>query len=114
MSSYLSGSSGGLINTGFTCFIPAAGSLDAQLLTLQTNAAAACEQFISGYVLVRNGKDISREVQLFYFRLAQSVPMTLAAAQGYVGSGVTAGFWTSGVIDWQAGLALVKSTAYPA
>jgi len=93
---------GSLINQGFTGIPPASGSVDASLLNQQQKYAILCSQFIASKKFFRGGVDVTNQTQVVLNALSQSVPMTTASATAYF-SGITPGYWSSGVVDWLAG-----------
>ena len=102
--------SGGLINYS-PAGIPVLGSPDAQLLEQQVGYASYCVSYVTT-VAFQYSTSITSEVQAFYLRLMESIPLTLAQASAYF-PGVSAGFWSSGVKDYKAAYAAMTSTPFP-
>jgi hypothetical protein len=101
----------GLINSGGTSLIPAAGSDDSRLLNQQTAYAALCDGFIMAVSVIRNGRDVTNDAQKFYLAIMQNSQMTLAVAQSYFPS-VSPVFWSSGVIDYKAAYSALITTPF--
>lgn len=103
-----SGTPGGLINSGFTLYIPAAGSDDAALLQQQVTFAALCRSFVASATAVRNGIDVTNQMQVTLLNIIGQTKMTLATAQSYFPN-VRPGYWSSGVIDYKAALVAMQA-----
>jgi len=105
------GGFGGLINSGYTSLIPAAGSADANLLLQQINYAQQCSVYIGSITHTTNGQDTTNQAQKYLLNLVSTTLMTAAAAQNYF-AGVTPSYWQTSVIDYKAALAAIQAATF--
>src|SRR5258708_2415651 len=99
-----------LINDGYIYQSPT--SVAVSLLLQQKQFANRCVQFIGATgPFIRNGQDVTNEIQTHLTTLSQSVPMTAASAQAYF-SNVSTVFWSSCVVDWLAGYIAITSYVF--
>lgn len=101
---------GRLINQGVVYQSPTPD--DEALWNQQVKYANLCVQFIStAGPFIRNGKNVTNEIQTHLTILSQSVPMTTASAQAYF-AGVTVTYWSASVVDWLAGYNAITSYVF--
>jgi hypothetical protein len=94
------GGSGGLINTGGTLNIPAAGSDDSKMLNQQTSYATMCNNYIGEVTRFdASGRNITDQVQRSMMAVLVNTPLTFAQAQAYFPA-VSAIYWASGCTDY--------------